>query len=93
MPGMKQLHGVSHVPHRDARLYNQLPKSSADPGGMHNSAAGMFGAAAQHYAFAVNAAIVDQQFSTAEGSVHLASAGLSPVRLPPQPAPQQVRQC
>lgn len=34
----------------------------------------------EHYKFAVNAAIVDHEFGTQEGSVHLAAAGIKPIR-------------
>lgn len=42
----------------------------------------------EHYKFAVNAAIVDHEFGTREGSVHLAAAGIKPIRQQ-QTAPEQ----
>lgn len=52
---------------------------------------GLFDAAAEHYTFAVNAAIVDNQFATPDGAVHLAAAGIKPVQLEPRaPPPLQV---
>lgn len=47
-----------------------------------------FAAIVEHYKFAVNAAIVNYQFGTAEGRVHLAAAGIQPVQQQP-PVPQQ----
>lgn len=34
----------------------------------------------EHYKFAVNAAIVDYQFGTEEGAIHLAAANIQPIR-------------
>lgn len=42
----------------------------------------------EHHKFAVNAGIVDHEFGTPEGSVHLAAAGIKPVRHR-QPVPHQ----
>jgi hypothetical protein len=50
--------------------------------------ADFFAATEEHYKFAVNAAIVNYQFTTAEGQVHLSAAGIQPVRQQPL-VPQQ----
>jgi hypothetical protein len=53
-----------------------------------SDAADFLEATSEQYKFAVNAAIVDHEFSTAEGSVHLAAAGIKPIRQR-QPVPSQ----
>lgn len=52
------------------------------------AAADFFQATSEHYKFAVNAAIVNYQFHTAEGAIHLSAAGIQPVSQQP-PVPQQ----
>ncbi len=77
-------------------VYKQLftsPKPSTKPTNhlqthqSHHTSA-FLAAAAGHYAFAVNAAIVDAQFGTADGAVHLAAAGIEPVKVVAPPPPQ-----
>lgn len=48
-----------------------------------------FAAAAAHYAYAVNAAVVDQQHATPEGAVHLVAANVPAARRP-RSVPEQV---
>jgi hypothetical protein len=52
------------------------------------SYADFFAAIEEHYKFAMNAAIVNYQFTTPEGQVHLKAAGIQPVHQQP-PVPQQ----
>uniref|UniRef100_A0A383V949 AAA+ ATPase domain-containing protein n=1 Tax=Tetradesmus obliquus TaxID=3088 RepID=A0A383V949_TETOB len=61
-----------------AQLAQQQPDVAAD----------FFAAIEDHYKFAVNAAIVNYQFTTPEGQVHLTAAGIQPVQQQPL-VPQQ----